>query len=74
MRVSYEWLKSMVDVPADPAELVQELIRTGTEVEAVERTGANFDHVVTAQIVSKERHPNSDHMWLCKVDVGDRKS
>ena len=37
MRVSYEWLKSMVDVPADPAELVQELIRTGTEVEAVER-------------------------------------
>lgn len=72
MRVSYEWLKSMVDVPADPAELVQELIRTGTEVEAVERTGANFDHVVTAQIVSKERHPNSDHMWLCKVDVGDK--
>ena len=46
MRVSYEWLKSMVDVPADPAELVQELIRTGTEVEAVERTGANFDPVV----------------------------
>ena len=33
MRVSYEWLKSMVDVPADPAELVAEFTRTGTEVE-----------------------------------------
>ena len=29
MRVSYEWLKSMVDVPADPAELVAEFTRTG---------------------------------------------
>ena len=31
MRVSYEWLKSMVDVPADPKELVAEFTRTGTE-------------------------------------------
>ncbi len=35
MRVSYEWLGTMVDLPADPADLVKELIRTGTEVEAV---------------------------------------
>ena len=72
MRVSYEWLKSMVDVPADPQDLVAEFVRTGTEVEAVERMGAEFDHVVTGQVVSKEPHPDSDHMWLCKVDVGDK--
>ena len=47
MRVSYEWLKSMVDVPADPAELVAEFTRTGTEVEAVEKVGANLEHVVS---------------------------
>ena len=72
MRVSYEWLQEMVDVPADPAELVAEFVRTGTEVEAIDRQGADFDHVVTGQVVSKERHPDSDHMWLCKVDVGER--
>ncbi|WP_455136660.1 phenylalanine--tRNA ligase subunit beta [Thermophilibacter sp.] len=72
MRISYEWLKSMVDVPADPADLVAELTRTGTEVEAVEKVGANLEHVVTARVVSKERHPNSDHMWLCQVDVGEK--
>ncbi len=72
MRVSYEWLKTMVDVPADPQKLVDEYVRTGTEVEGVERVGADLDHVVTGQIVSKEPHPNSDHMWLCKVSVGDK--
>ncbi|MGI6229965.1 MAG: phenylalanine--tRNA ligase subunit beta [Tractidigestivibacter sp.] len=72
MRVSYEWLKDMVDVPDDPNDLVKEFVRTGTEVEAVEKVGANLDKVYTAQIVSKKRHPDSDHMWLCQVSVGDK--
>ena len=72
MRVSYEWLKTMVDVPDDPKDLVAEFVRTGTEVESVERVGADLANVVTARVVSKERHPDSDHMWLCKVDVGER--
>lgn len=72
MRVSYEWLKTMVDVPDDPAELVAGLVRTGTEVEAVEKVGANLEHVVIGQIISKDPHPDSDHLWLTRVDVGGR--
>ena len=72
MRISYEWLKTMVDLPDDPAGLEAEFVRTGTEVEAVERTGAEFDRIVTGQILEKERHPDSDHLWVCKVDVGER--
>ncbi len=72
MRVSYEWLKSMVDVPEDPQDLVREFVRTGTEVEAVEKVGADLANVVTARVVSKQPHPDSDHMWVCKVDVGER--
>ena len=71
MRVSYELLKSLVDLPSDPQKLVDEFTRTGTEVEAVERTGAEFDNIVTGQVISKEPHPNSDHMWLCKVQVDE---
>jgi len=70
MRVSYEWLKTMVEVPADPRELVREFTRTGTEVEAVEEVGATLDHVVTAKVLAKEPHPDSDHMWVTTVDVG----
>ena len=60
MRISYEWLKSMADVPEDPSDLVAEFVRTGTEVEAVEKVGADLTNVVTAQVVSKKPHPDSD--------------
>ena len=55
MRVSYEWLKDMVDVPEDPKDLVNEYIRTGTEVEGVERVGADLDHVYTCSSYSCTR-------------------
>ena len=70
MRVSYDWLKTMIELPEDPRELAAEYIRTGTEVEAVETVGEAFDHVVTAQVLTKEPHPDSDHMYVCQVDVG----
>lgn len=70
MRVSYEWLKEMVDIPEDPQDLVAEFVRTGTEVEGVIKVGADLANVVTGQVISKEPHPNSDHLWLCQVSVG----
>ena len=70
MRVSYDWLKTMIDVPESPEELSAEYIRTGTEVEAIDVVGESFDHVVTAQVLEKTPHPDSDHMYVCKVDVG----
>ncbi|OUN41748.1 phenylalanine--tRNA ligase subunit beta [Enorma massiliensis] len=71
MRVSYNWLQELVDVPESPEELSREFIRTGTEVEAIDTVGESFDHVVTAKVVSKEPHPDSDHMWVTMVDVGN---
>ena len=70
MKVSYDWLSSMVELPEDPSELSREFIRTGTEVEAIECVGESFDHIVTAKVLSKEAHPDSDHLWVTMVDVG----
>ena len=72
MRVSYDWLKTMIDVPESPKELSDEYIRTGTEVEAIDVVGESFDHAVTAQVLEKTPHPDSDHMYVCKVSVGDK--
>lgn len=72
MRVSYDWLKTMIDVPESPKELSDEYIRTGIEVEAIDVVGESFDHVVTAQVLEKTPHPDSDHMYVCKVSVGDK--
>lgn len=57
MRVSYDWLKTMIDIPEDPKTLSDEYIRTGTEVEAIDTVGESFDHVVTAKVLTKTLTP-----------------
>mgnify|MGYP000240670824 FL=1 len=57
-------------MPEDLKAFCDRLDLTGTGVEGVERTGDIYDHVVTGQILEKEAHPDSDHMWVTKVDVG----
>ena len=71
MKVSLNWLNEYVDVPADLKAFCDRLDLTGTGVEGVEKTGAAFDNIVTAQVVEKQPHPDSDHLWVCKVDVGE---
>ena len=46
------------------------LTMIGQEVEKIEVLGENLENVVTAQIIEKEMHPNSDHLTICKVDNG----
>ncbi len=71
MKVSLNWLNEYVDVPSDLKAFCDRLDLTGTGVEGVEKTGAAFDNIVTAQVVEKQQHPDSDHLWVCKVDVGE---
>ncbi len=71
MKLSMKWLSEYVEVPESLKEFCDRLDLTGTGVEGVENTGDNFDKIVTAQVVSKEKHPDSDHMWVCMVDVGE---
>ena len=42
MKVSYDWLKTMVELPEDPSELAREFIRTGTEVESIDTVGEAY--------------------------------
>ena len=70
MKVSLKWLSEYTEVPSDLKAFCDRLDLTGTGVEGVEKTGAAFENIVTAQVVSKEPHPDSDHMWVTKVDVG----
>lgn len=74
MRVSMKWLAELLEGDKlshiDLKDLTYELDMTGTAVEAVHTTGDNIDGVYIGQIVSKERHPESDHLWVTQVDVG----
>ncbi|MGI6104949.1 MAG: phenylalanine--tRNA ligase subunit beta [Raoultibacter sp.] len=71
MKISLKWLNEYVDVPDDVKELCDRLDLTGTGVEGVEKIGESFDNIVCGRIVEKEAHPDADHLWVTKVDVGE---
>lgn len=70
MKVSLNWLKELVELPASVAELTDLLTLAGVEVEGVETTGVSIPKIVVAQILESERHPNADRLSVCKVDDG----
>ncbi|MCL2819141.1 MAG: phenylalanine--tRNA ligase subunit beta, partial [Actinomycetia bacterium] len=75
MRVSLNWLEELLPEGAlsnvSTEHMCERLDMTGTAVEAVEKTGQIPEGIYVGQIVSKERHPDSDHLWITRVDVGD---
>jgi phenylalanyl-tRNA synthetase beta chain len=70
MKVTYNWLKQYVDFSWTPDELTERLTMLGLEVESVQKLGGEFDGVVIAQVLTKDRHPNADKLWLCRVNDG----
>ena len=44
---------------------------SGSKVETYQELGAEISNVVVGRITELVRHPNSDHMWVCQIDVGD---
>lgn len=67
MKTSVEWLQQYVDIPWEPRELASRLTAAGLEVEGIETLGAIPSGVVTARILSREPHSNSDHLSVCEV-------
>ena len=71
MLISLNWLKQYIDLDGiEISELENALTMIGQEVEKIEVLGENLENVVTAQIIEKEMHPDSDHLTTCKVDNG----
>ena len=70
IKVPLSWLRAYCDIPWSVEELVERLIMTGLEVDAVETVGSDFEGFVTGHVARVERHPNADRLSLCSVDVG----
>ena len=70
MRVPVSWLRDYVDVDLAPEALAEALTVRGMEVQAIEVVGADWTDVVVGRLLSVERHPNADKLWLTSVDVG----
>ncbi len=70
MLLSRKWLSEFVTVDANDKEFAEAMTLSGSKVEVTEDMGAEISNVVVGRIQSMERHPDSDHMWVCQLDVG----
>ena len=72
MKLNRKWInEEFVDLSnISDKEYVEKLTIFGQKVETYERLDAEIKNVVVGKILSTVRHENSDHMWVCQVDVG----
>ena len=70
MNLSMRWLDEFVHVDTPIHDFCEALTMSGSKVEGYEVEGAEIENVVVGKVLAMERHPNSDHMWICQVDVG----
>ena len=70
MNISRNWLKEFVDIEATDREYDEIMTIAGQKVETTTRMDAEIKNVVVGKVLSMVRHENSDHMWVCMVDVG----
>lgn len=72
MKVPMSWFNDYTDISGiSPKEYNHALTMTGSKVEGVEEMGKDIDRVVTGKITSVTPHPDSDHLVICMVDVGN---
>ena len=73
MKISYNWLKNYLQTSLDAKTLSLLLTESGLEVEGmetIESVKGGLKGVFTAQVLTCEKHPDSDHLSLTTVDAG----
>ena len=74
MNLSRKWLEEFVHVDANDKEFAEAMTLSGSKVELTHDLGEEIANIVVGEVTAMERHPDSDHMWVCQVDVGGGKS
>ena len=73
MKISYNWLKQYINVDLPSENIAQLLTNCGLEVEsieAIESVKGGLKGVVIGEVITCRKHPDSDHLSITTVDVG----
>ncbi|MBR2621097.1 MAG: phenylalanine--tRNA ligase subunit beta [Clostridia bacterium] len=71
MNLSMNWLSDFVDVKdVDIKAFCDRMTDTGSKVEGYEILGKDIENIIVSRVVKMEKHPDSDHLWICQVDIG----
>ncbi len=70
MLVPIKWLKDYVNIDIDVKQFADKMTLTGTKVESVDYRGEDLSNIAAGKVTGIVRHPDSDHMWICEIDLG----
>ena len=71
MNLSRKWLNEFVTVDVNDKDFAEAMTLSGSKVEGTADLGEEIINVVVGKIVALEHHPDSDHMWICQIDIGE---
>ncbi|MBE7016678.1 MAG: phenylalanine--tRNA ligase subunit beta, partial [Ruminococcaceae bacterium] len=74
MNLSRKWLNEFVPVDANDKDFAEAMTLSGSKVEGTTFAGEEIVNVVVGKVLSITRHTNSDHMWVCQMDLGEEES
>ena len=70
MNASFEWLSAFVDSGLSPRELRDLITERAATVDAIEPVRGDLASLVVGRVIEAARHPDSDHLWVTRVDAG----
>jgi len=70
MKISEQWLREWVNPEVSTEELAEQLTMLGLEVDEVLPAAGEFSHVLVAEIVAIEKHPDANKLNVCQVSIG----
>jgi phenylalanyl-tRNA synthetase beta chain len=73
MKISYNWLKTLINIDIDANEVAKLLTASGLEVENIEQfesVKGGLKGIVVGEVIEKIKHPEADKLSLTKVDIG----
>ena len=70
MVLSKRWLRDYLKLDVTDKDFAAALTLSGSKVEGYETEGEELSNIVVGRIEEIERHPDSDHLWICQVNVG----
>ncbi|MGX8711141.1 MAG: phenylalanine--tRNA ligase subunit beta [bacterium] len=71
MNLSMRWLKEFVTLDDMPIrDFTEAMTMSGSKVEGWETEGSEIENVIMGKVLSLDKHPDSDHLWITKIDTG----
>lgn len=72
MKLPLQWCSDFTNIKdIDIKTFCDRMTDTGSKVEGWEENARDIENVVVGRVVKMERHSDSDHLWICEVDVGE---